>query len=119
MAIILVPKPRGVMKPDRTVSSLLKTQVQHLQEAERNLPAQYRSERYIHAIRTEGEAAEYVREVTEAIHKAHEDAAARRKKQKPARRGGLDIAAVAATPSAKRDKVKTKAKRSGRRSKKK
>ena len=56
-------------------------QVEHLQYVERRLPLRNRSEIYTHAIRTEGEAARYIRQVTEAIHKAHSDAAAERAKR--------------------------------------
>ena len=79
MAIIAVPKPsKNSMNPGRDVNCLLRTQVEHLQHAERRLPLRYRSSIYTHAIRTEGEAAQYIREVTEAIHKAHVDAAKER-----------------------------------------
>jgi hypothetical protein len=81
MAIIQVPKPsKQAWNPDRPVSGLLLAQIHHLQHAERRLPLRYRSEIYTHAIRTEGEAARYIREVTEAIHKAHADAKADRAK---------------------------------------
>lgn len=79
MALIAVPRPsKNAMNPNRPVSSLLLAQVQHLHHAERRLPLRYRSEIYTHAIRTEGEAARYIREVTEAIHLAHAHAAAAR-----------------------------------------
>jgi hypothetical protein len=78
MPSIPVPRPKGSINPQRAVNTLLQAQVQHLQQAERRLPLRYRSEIYTHAIRTEGEAAEYIREVTEAIHQAHDDAASKR-----------------------------------------
>jgi hypothetical protein len=82
MAIIHVPKPsEKAMNPDRPINCLLLAQVEHLQYAERRLPLRYRSEIYTHAIRTEGEAARYIREVTEAIHRAHDDAKAERAKK--------------------------------------
>jgi len=88
MAIIPVPKPsRKSMDPGRDVNCLLRAQVEHLQHAERRLPLRYRSSIYIHAIRTEGEAAQYIREVTEAIHKAHADAIGERKKRARAAKG--------------------------------
>jgi hypothetical protein len=75
MAVILVPKPSPkAMNPNRLVNALLLAQVEHLQHAERRLPLRYRTEIYTHAIRTEGEAARYIREVTEAIFAAHRDA---------------------------------------------
>jgi len=94
MTLIHVPRPpKSAYDPDRPISSLLKAQVEHLREAESKLPLRYRSERYIKAIQTEGEAAEYIREVTEAIHDAHEDA--ERARRAPKRKRGLEIAAVA------------------------
>ncbi|HVB57396.1 MAG TPA: hypothetical protein VNE63_13365 [Candidatus Acidoferrales bacterium] len=81
MPIIPVPRPsKKAMNPDRPINCLLLAQVEHLQHAECRLPLRYRSKIYTHAIRTEGEAARYIREVTEAIHKAHGDAAAERAK---------------------------------------
>jgi hypothetical protein len=75
MTVIKVPKPPvSAYDPNRPVSSLLKMQIEHLSEAEKRLPLRYRSEIYVNAIRTEGEAANYIQSVTEAIHKAHADA---------------------------------------------
>lgn len=94
MTLIHVPRPpKNAYDPDRPVTSLLKSQVEHLRKAESELPLRYRSEIYIHAIKTEGEAARYIREVTEAIHAAHEDAT--RARRAPKRRRGLEIAAAA------------------------
>jgi len=90
MAVIHVPRPdpKTSMNPDRPVNALLQAQIQHLHEAERNLPLHHRTDIYINAIKTEGEAANYIRRVTEAIHGAHEDAAAKRGR-------GIAIAAAA------------------------
>src|SRR5438309_9147716 len=108
MEVIHVPRPsKEAMDPDRPANALLLAQVSHLQHAERQLPLRYRSDIYTHAIKTEGEAAAYVREVTEAIHQAHADAAKRR--AKPAHKRGLEIAAAAERPSRKiSSKKKTK-----------
>jgi hypothetical protein len=82
MAIIPVPRPsKKAWNPDRTVNALLLAQVEHLQHAERRLPLRYRSETYTRAIRTEGEAARYIRDVTEAVHHAHATAQAERAKR--------------------------------------
>jgi len=89
MAIIPVPKPsKNAMNPYRPINCLLLAQVEHLQHAERRLPLKYRSEIYTHAIRTEGEAARYIREATEAIHRAHADAAAARAKRASVAKSG-------------------------------
>jgi hypothetical protein len=99
MTIIRIPRPKqSAMNPDRPVNTLLQAQIQHLQQAERRLPLKYRSEIYTHAIQTESEAAEYIREITEAIHRAHADAEAKRAKRKE----GLRIVASASVPSRKR-----------------
>jgi hypothetical protein len=109
MTVIKVPKPpRSAYDPNRPVSSLLKMQVEHLYEAEKRLPSRYRSEVYVNAIRTEGEAASYIQAVTEAIHQAHADA--ERRRARIAKRG-LGIAAVT-DPGAER-KRKSKDRKSG------
>ncbi len=97
MTLIHVPRPdaRSAMNPDRPVNALLKAQIQHLAGAERNLPLRHRTDIYTNAIKTEGEAAEYIRRVTEAIHEAHEAAAAKRGR-------GIAIAAAAEGPAGKR-----------------
>jgi hypothetical protein len=80
------------MDPTRPVNALLKAQIQHLHDAEDNLPLRHQTDIYINAIKTEGEAAEYIRQVTTAIHEAHEAAAARRRR-------GIAIAAAAEKPA--------------------
>jgi hypothetical protein len=112
MTVIHVPRPdaKSAMNPDRQVNALLKAQVQHLHDAEMNLPFRHRTDIYINAIKTEGEAAEYIRQVTTAIHEAHEAAAAKRAR-------GIAIAAAAdegserKRPGAGVEKKKNKAKR--------
>jgi hypothetical protein len=94
MVLIHVPKPpKNAFDPDRPMGSLLKSQIDHLREAESKLPLRYRSEVYVKAVRTEGEAAQYIREVTEAIHEAHEEA--QRRRRAPKRKRVIEIAAVA------------------------
>jgi hypothetical protein len=116
MALIRVPRPstKKAMNPDRPVSSLLLTQVRHLQHAERRLPLRYRTEIYTHAIRTEGQAAQYIREVTEAIHQAHEDAVALRTKPAHKRKAGLTIATAQRPARKRRAKVKAAGKKKKR-----
>lgn len=111
MNVIPVPRPsKNAMNPDRPANALLLAQIQHLREAERELPLRYRSEIYVKAIKTEREASAYIREVTEAIHKAHDDAAAERAQRISSRpRKGLDLAASAAKPSKAASKGKRKA----------
>ena len=95
MALIHVPRPKTAYNPGRPVGSLLKAQVDHLREAESKLPLRYRHEidTYVKALKTEGEAAAYIRKVTEAIHDAHADA--ERARRIPKRERLPEIAAVA------------------------
>jgi hypothetical protein len=94
MTLIRVPKPpKSAYDPSRPASSLLKSQAEHLREAESKLPLRYRSEVYVKAIKTEDEAARYIRDVTQAIHEAHEDA--ERARRTPKRKRVLEIAAAA------------------------
>jgi hypothetical protein len=71
--IIAVPKPgRGAYNPKRPLGSnaLVAAAVQHFAEAEKNLPVDLRTGVDPGSIKTEGEAADYIRKVTEAIHKS-------------------------------------------------
>jgi len=115
MTLIHVPRPdvKSAMNPDRPVNALLKAQIQHLQNAERNLPLRHRTDIYVNAVKTEGEAAEYIRQVTAAIHQAHDAAAAKRGR-------GIAIAAAADEgprrkgPTARGGKKKSKGARTGK-----
>lgn len=109
MVLIHVPRPKDAYNPDRPVGSLLKTQVEHLREAESKLPLRYRRriDTYIKAIKTEGEAAAYIRTVTEAIHAAHTDAERARtvSRRKPAARRGRVVEIAAAAEKNRRQKT--------------
>jgi hypothetical protein len=111
MTLIHVPKPpKTAMDPNRPVSSLLKTQIEHLHDAERRLPLRYRSEIYVNTIRTERDAANYISTVTEAIRTAHTDAKPERRARRTRR--VVEIAAKAEKPVPKRTrKAKSKKKR--------
>lgn len=87
MALIHVPRPKNAYNPSRPLGSLLKAQVDHLREAESKLPLRYRNgiDTYVKTVKTEGEAAAYIRKVTEAIHDAHADAERARRVPKPKR----------------------------------
>jgi hypothetical protein len=100
MALISVPKPpKNAYDPDRPMGSLLKSQVDHMREAESKLPLRYRNEigTYVKAVRTEGEAARYIHAVTRAIRLAHEDAERDRQAPRPVpiAKPVIEIAAVA------------------------
>jgi hypothetical protein len=116
MTLIHVPRPpKSAFDPNRPVSALLKSQMEHLRHAASNLPLRYRSEIYVNAIKTEGEAARYIREVTEAIHSAHGDAAVARARVAPKRKRVIEIAAVA-DERAERKRARRAKKRSGKKS---
>lgn len=87
MAIIHVPRPKNAYNPSRPLGSLLKAQIDHLREAESKLPLRYRHgiDTYVKTVKTEGDAASYIRKVTEAIHDAHADAERARRVRKPKR----------------------------------
>lgn len=108
MAVIKVPRPKSVFDPDRPASSLLLAQVEHLQKAELNLPLKYCSKKYTKAITTEGEAAAYIQEVTQAIQQAHEEAAAKRNRPPARKKKRLTIAASAASPARRASRARTK-----------
>jgi hypothetical protein len=109
MTVIHVPRldPKTAMNPNRPANALLKAQILHLHDAELRLPVRRQTDIYINAIKTEGEAAEYIRQVTAAIHGTHLAAAAKRARPKR----GIDIAAAADKPARKR---KSAAKRKSR-----
>jgi len=78
MTVIRIPKtPRSAYNENRPVSSLLQTQMLHLREAEKLFPPEHHSDIYINAIKTEAQAAEYIRHVTSTIRRLHEKAAPR------------------------------------------
>lgn len=97
MTLIHVPRvdPKSAMDRNRPVNTLLKVQIERLHEAEAKLPVGRQTDIYINAIKTEGEAGEYIRRVTEAIQGAHKSAEARRTRPVVKRRRVIEIAAVA------------------------
>jgi hypothetical protein len=111
MAVIKVPAaPKSAMNQDRPVSALLKSQILHLQEAEFRLPAQYQTNIYIHSIQTEGDAGEYIRQVTQAIHDAHAARIRRVKFKTQPERTFTEGTAPAAPPKTKARKATAKRK---------
>ncbi len=69
--IVPVPKPsRGAYNPDRSLheNALVRAQVRHFAEADKQLPAELQTGIDASSIKTEGEASEYIRRVTTAIH---------------------------------------------------
>ena len=110
MTLIHVPRPpKSAMDPNRPINALLKTQIEHLYQAENRLPLRYQTDTYVNAIKTEGEAATYIRQVTEAIHQAHEDAKAQRERTTAKRKHAP--ATSAASRSGKRKTVGKKTKK--------
>lgn len=98
MTLIHVPRPpKSAFYKDRPVSSLLKNQIRHLQEAEFNL------------IKTEGQAAEYIRRITAKLHpEGAKPQIVRRRKAQPGR--VKEIAAAASRKVKATDGRKSKSK---------
>jgi hypothetical protein len=108
MATIKVPKPpKSAFNKKRPVSSLLRAHLEHLQRAEFRLPSEMQTNIYINAIKTEGEAADYIGQVTARLHAAH----AGEKSPKAKGKKVISIAAMAAGPKKKRKSVKVKTKK--------
>jgi len=111
---IIVPRAKSVRDPERPASGLLLAQVKHMREAEKSLPPRYHSGIFSHAIQTEGDAAEYVRAVTEAIHRAHDEAPAERARRRAKKRKGvIEIAAVADEAGERKVKSRSRPKKDG------
>ena len=113
MTIIKVPKPpQNAMNQDRPISSLLKNQIRHLQEAEFRLPVRAQTNIYINTIKTEGEAADYIRRVTTTLQKQHAAALkpAQAIKQKTKAGPKFTIAAVGKSKPTGKSKSKRAAK---------
>jgi hypothetical protein len=118
---IKVPQPpKSAMNKERPVSSLLKTQLEHIQEAEFRLPSRAQTNIYINAIKTEGEAADYIKKVTSRLHQQHDVALRKRSREKvKTTRAPFEIAAAAdtKTPRKRKKKPSKKAKKTTRRTK--
>jgi hypothetical protein len=97
MTMIHVPRvdAKSAMDKSRPVNTLLRVQIERLHEAEAKLPLAMQTDIYVNAIKTEGEAGDYIRRVTEAIQGAHKAAEARRTRPVVKRKRVIEIAAVA------------------------
>lgn len=70
--VIKLPKPdRSAFNPHRLLekNQLIRAQFEHFQEAEKALPAELQTGIDVASIKTEGQASDYIRRVTQAIHK--------------------------------------------------
>jgi hypothetical protein len=116
MTVIRIPKPpHSAINHDRPISSLLKTQIVHLQEAEFRLPVRQQTNIYINRIKTEREAAEYIRQVTARLHPEGAPAKSKRGKKGAATPGTIfTLAAMATNTPVKRRKLKPKSKTKNR-----
>jgi hypothetical protein len=68
--VIKVPRSSGVFDPNRLLckNPLIAAQVRHFEEVESHLPPELRTGIDPTSLKTEGEASEYIRRVTRAIH---------------------------------------------------
>jgi hypothetical protein len=64
---VLQPSSASFRK-DRPLSALLRNQIQHLHEVEKTLPLEKRTATDVAAIRTEAEAAAYIKKITAVLH---------------------------------------------------
>jgi len=70
--VIRVPKPaRTFYQPHRPLSknTLLQSQVKHFRELEKDLPPELQTGVLLEAVETEGQAAEYIRRMTQKLHR--------------------------------------------------
>lgn len=69
--VVPVPRPaEGSMNKDRPVSQLLKQQISHFREIEKTWPAGKQTGIDIESVKTEAEAAAYIRKITAVLHPA-------------------------------------------------
>jgi hypothetical protein len=69
MTKIVVPKPaQGSFNKDRKPSDLLKSQMRHLHELEKNLPHRLQTGHNVEEIASEADASHYIRTVTSRLH---------------------------------------------------
>lgn len=67
--VVAVPKPhKSAYNPDRPVSDLVRNQILHMSVAERSLEKRHQSPLDVHAIKTEGQASEYIEHLTKKLH---------------------------------------------------
>ena len=72
--LIRVPKPaRSSYQPHRPLANngLLQNQLKHFRVLEEELPPELRTGIHHDSIQTEGELAEYIRRMTERLHRPH------------------------------------------------
>ncbi len=119
MAIINVPKPpKSAFNKNRPLSTLLAWQLEHVQEAEFRLPVGHTTDVYVNAIKTEGEAADYIRRVTEKVHELHGSPIRKAKIAKRESRRGMTIAAAEAKPARKQKQKPVRASKASSRRRK-
>lgn len=118
MALIHVPRPsKSAANQGRPVSDLLKMQILHLHEVEKKFPPRMHSGIYINDIKTEGQAAEYIRHVTAVLHPQGAPAKKKMKVVKKAKPGR--VKEIAAAAGKKKAKKKSAPKKSSHRKKRK
>jgi hypothetical protein len=72
--LIKVPRPpMAAFNPGRPLAgnSLLQAQVEHFHEINQQLPVEHKEEIDPNQIKTEGEASEFIRKITERLHAHH------------------------------------------------
>ena len=87
--VIHVPKPHPkAYNPDRPITDLVRNQILHMSVAELHLEKHHRTGTDVHGIRTERQASEYIRHLTDKMHRKKRNkgtAKMKAKRSKPAR----------------------------------
>lgn len=106
---------------DRPISSLIRTQLQHLQAAEHLLPKKDHTHININHLHTEREASEYIQKVTAKLHPQDKPAkrkAASRGKSKAGKKSGKKSGKASGTKAPGRKTQKTRSAAKKRKSRK-
>jgi hypothetical protein len=68
--VVKVPRPHPKrFEPHRPITDLVRNQLLHLSLAQRHLPREHHHPTDVYAIKTEGEASEFIRHVTSKLHR--------------------------------------------------
>ncbi len=65
---VAVPQPSGTINPARPISGLVQDQITHLHKVELTLPPDQQTGVDVHSIHTEGQASDYIQQMTARLH---------------------------------------------------
>src|SRR5205807_8788948 len=82
--VVKVVRPHAKrFEPDRPITDLVRNQLMHLSLAQRHLPKQHHHPADVYSIKTDAQAAEFIRHVTAKLHSLKGKAAKPKQKTKP------------------------------------